>query len=191
MPFGAHETLEVHEILTEKKNAIEQFSFYAGMCRNPQLKSVIEHQLQSMIASYNQLVSYTHDYSAAFGGMQPYSAPQLRPQQIQYGLHQPMMQQVQMQMQMNGSFTDDQIASYALSCHKNGAKNQMQAALECADPNVRQMLMDGAVSCANQAYELFVLMNNQGTYQVPTMHDHTAKTYLHMYQPIQSSYPHA
>jgi hypothetical protein len=27
-------------------------------------------------------------------------------------------------------------------------------------------------------------MNQQGSYQVPTMQDHTAKTFLHSYQPM-------
>ncbi len=183
MPFGARETLEAHEVLTEKKNMIEQLSFYASQCQSQELRGMLERQLQFMLAGYNQLVGYTHNYSAAQAGPAQYEAPGLSPQNIQYGLRHPASQQVQMG---NGSqaFSDEQIASYALSCHKNGARNQMQAALECADPNVRQMILDGAVSCANQAYELFALLNSQGVYQIPTMHDHTAKTYLHLYQPV-------
>jgi spore coat protein CotF len=71
-----------------------------------------------------------------------------------------------------------------LMCHKNSAKNGMWASLECADPGVRQMLIHGAVAANNHAYETFLLMNRQGQYQVPTMNDHTAKTFLHTYQPM-------
>ncbi|WP_028560464.1 spore coat protein [Paenibacillus pinihumi] len=185
MPFGARETLEAHEILTEKKNAIEQLSFYAAQAQAPELRSILENQLGSMKSGYNQMVGYTHDYSAAQAGVPTYQPPQLSPEHIRYGLRHPADQQVQLGGGSAALFSDGQIASYALTCHKNGAKNQMNAALECADPNVRQMMIDGSLSCANQAYELFAYMNRQGSYQIPTMHDHTAKTYLHLYHPVQ------
>ena len=180
MPFGAHETMEVHEILNEKMNLINHFTFYAQQCQNAELRRMIENHLQTAIQSYDQLVAYTHDYNAAANRQQPYGAPQVRPQQVQYGLHQPMPQSP-----TQGQFTDQEIAAAVLCWHKNSAKNQMAGSLECADPNVRQMLINGAVTCANQAYEVFLFMNRQGAYQVPTMQDHTAKTFLHSYQPSQ------
>jgi spore coat protein CotF len=180
MPFGAHETMEVHEILNEKLNLINHFSFYLQQTQNAELRQMIERHLQTAIQSYDQLVAYTHDYSAASGGPQPYGMPQAQPQQIQYGLRQPAPV-----MPMQGQFDDRQIAMAVLSCHKNSARNHMIGALECADANVRQMLLNGAFSCANQAYETFLFMNRTGMYQVPTMQDHTAKTFLHSYQPAQ------
>jgi spore coat protein CotF len=44
------------------------------------------------------------------------------------------------------------------------------------------MLVNGAVACSNQAYEVFLFMNERGIYQVPRMNDQTAKTFLHSYQ---------
>ena len=64
MPFGAHETMEVHEILLEKINLINHFSMYNQMTQNPQLRQMIDRHLQTAMQSYDQLVSYTHDYSA-------------------------------------------------------------------------------------------------------------------------------
>lgn len=183
MPFGAHETLEAHEILNEKINLINHFSLYAQMVQNGQIRSMIDRHLQTAVASYNQLVGYTHDYSAA-RPMQT-SGPGIlsgtQPQQIQYGLRQP--QPVTPVLQ--GTLNENQVLCAMLSCHKSSAKLHMQAALECADPNVRQMLQQGANLCAEQAYEVFMLMNQLGQYQVPTMNDHTAKTFLHTYQPMQ------
>lgn len=179
MPFGAHETMEAHEVLNEKINMINHFSLYAQECQNEQLRQMIDRHLQTAIQSYNQLVAYTHDYSAAQSGPAPYAMPNVQPQQIQYGLRQPSPQSPM----MTGRLNDPQIASAMLICHKNSAKNQMSAALECADPGVREMLVNGAITCANQAYEVFLWMNNNGIYQVPTMQDNTAKTYLHSYMP--------
>ncbi len=174
--------MEAHEVLNEKINMINHFRLYAQACQNQELKQMIDRHLQTAIQSYNQLIAYTHDYSAARPGQMPYQMPQIQPQQIQYGLRQPSPQTPQ----MNGRLNDPQIASAMLICHKNSAKNQMAASLECADPRVREMLVNGAVTCANQAYEVFLWMNNNGIYQVPTMQDHTAKTYLHSYMPTQT-----
>ncbi len=185
MPFGAHETMEVHEILNEKINLINHFSFYLQEIQNQQLRQMMEHHLQTAIQFYDQLISYTHDYNAAGNQnqSQAFGAPNVQPQDIQYGLNNPTQQRPQTQE----SFNDQQIVAALLSWHKNSAKNHLWSSLECADPNVRQMLLNGAVTCANQAYEVFIFMNQQGSYQIPTMQDHTAKTFLHSYQPMNQN----
>lgn len=185
MPFGAHETMEVHEILNEKLNMIQHFALYAAQCQDPQLRQMIDRHRQTAIQSYDQLVNYTHSYQAAYGGPRPYGMPNVQPQQIQYGLRNPADHVPQQQDRLN----DQQIVMAVLLCHKNSARNQMMAALECADPNVRQMLLNGALTCANQAYEVFLYMNQQGQYQVPTLNDHTAKTFLHTYKPVNAFQP--
>jgi len=183
MPFGAHEAMEVHEILTEKINMINHFNLYAQQAKNPQLKEMIHRHLQEEIKSYDTVVSYTHDYQ----NFAPMSAnthvSSVKPDQIQYGLNNPSM----VTPESNTTFNDYEIASALLICHKNGAANGVKASLEIADPNLRQVLLNGAVNCVNQAYEVFLFMNQQGQYQIPTMRDHTAKTYLHTFQPVNES----
>ncbi|MFS1511953.1 spore coat protein [Chengkuizengella sp. SCS-71B] len=183
MPFGAHETMEVHEILNGSINMINHFSLYASQCQDHNLRQMIHNHIQTAVEGYDQLVAYTHDYNAANRSMQPYSQPNIQPQQVRYGLHQPQSHVPQTQGQLN----DQQIIAGMLCLHKGSAKNHIAASLECADPNVREMLIHGAVNCANQAYEVFLFMNQQGYYQVPTMEDHTAKTYLHSYKPVQQN----
>ncbi|ADG07047.1 spore coat protein [Kyrpidia tusciae] len=179
MPYGAHEAMETHEILNETRSQIEHFSFYARQCQDQSLKQMIERHIQSAVAAYNEMVNYTHTYKAAT----PHQ-PDMRlaqPQQIAYGLRQPAPVSPQTGVT---SFNDQQIAGAVLSAHKNSARNHMQAALECADPNLRQMMVNGAVTCAQHAYETFLFMNQKGWYQVPTLLDKTAQTLLHTYQPI-------
>lgn len=187
MPYGAHETMEVHETLNEKLNLINHFNLYAQMTQNPQIRSMLERHLATAVQSYDQLVAYTHNYNAApqqGRTAAPGMTSQVQPQQIQYGLRQP----APVAPGAQGTLNDHQILCAMLSCHKNSAKLHMQASLECADPNVRHMLMNGSIACAEQAYEVFMVMNQQGQYQVPTMNDHTAKTFLHTYQPSQEGY---
>jgi spore coat protein CotF len=182
MPFGAHETMEVHEALNEKINMINHFGLYSQQTQNEQLRQMIQRHLQTAVQSYDQLVSYTHDYQSGQQRKQAQGMINAEPQSIQYGLNNPQQQSPQLQGQLN----DNQIAWALLCCHKNSAKNAMNSALECADPNIREMMIMSANTCANHAYEVFLFMNQQGQYQVPTMQDNTAKTFLHTYQPVQT-----
>ncbi|HUC94159.1 MAG TPA: spore coat protein [Paenibacillus sp.] len=179
MPFGAHESMETHEILMEKINCISHFNLYAQEVKNPQLMDMIVRHQQEEIRSYNEIVNYTHDYNG-FSPIPPHTNIQgITPQQIRYGLHNPP----EFAPQADARFYDGEIATAMLLCHKNGARNCSSAALECADPNLRMLMMNSAATCMNQAYEVFLFMNEQGLYQVPTLKDHTAKTLLHRYQP--------
>jgi spore coat protein CotF len=170
--------MEVHEVLNEKINLINHFALYSQQTQNEQLRQMMERHMQTAMQSYDELVSYTHDYASGQQRRQAQGMLNVQPQNIQYGLRNPPQQMPQMQGQMS----DQQIAFALLLCHKNSAKNQMQSALECADPNVREMVLKGANTCANQAYEVFLFLNQQGQYQVPTIQDQTAKTFLHSYQ---------
>lgn len=180
MPFGAHETMEAHEALNEKINLINHFTLYAGMCEDAELRELIERQLRPLFEAYDRLLAYTHDYRAASGRPPVYTPLPTRPGEIRYGLDNPD----RMGPQFQGKFTDAQIASAMLCAHKHSAKVHLAGSLECADPHVREMLLNSAVLCTQQAYETFLYMNRRGMYQVPTLNDHTAKTYLHAYQPM-------
>jgi spore coat protein CotF len=183
MPFGAHEAMEIHEILNEKVNMITHFNLYATQTKNPELKEMITRHLQAAIQSYDAIVAYTHDYHPFSPVPANTNISQVKPEQIQYGLNNPTM----VAPETNSALNDFEVASAVLLCHKNSANNSMKASLEMADPNLRQMLVNSAVNCSNQAYEVFLYMNNQGLYQVPKIKDHTAKTYLHSYQPSGES----
>jgi spore coat protein CotF len=58
---------------------------------------------------------------------------------------------------------------------------RMMASLECADPNLRRMIQQGAMNCSEQAYEVWQYMNQKGYYQVPTMKDMTTQTMIQSY----------
>jgi spore coat protein CotF len=183
MPFGAHETMEVHEILSEKINMISHFNFYATQTKNPMLKDMINRHQQEEIKTYDAMVAYTHEYTNFTPVPPNTNVSFVKPDQIQYGLDNPTM----LTPETNASFNDYEVAAAMLHCHKNAAANGVKAALEIADPNLRQMILNGAVNCVNQAYEVFLFMNQQGLYQLPQLKDHTAKTFLHSYQPAGES----
>jgi spore coat protein CotF len=183
MPFGAHETMETHEILMEKINVITHFNLYAQQARNPQLLDMILRHQQEEILSYNEIVAHTRGNNR-FSPISPNTDIRgVSNQQIQYGLNNPP----QFAPQANATLDDSEIAIAMLLCHKNGARNCTWATLECADPNLRRTLMNSAATCINQAYEVFLFMNEQGLYQVPTLSSQTGEAFLHSYQPASRS----
>jgi spore coat protein CotF len=50
------------------------------------------------------------------------------------------------------------------------------------------MLIQGAVNCADQAYDVWQYMNSRGYYQVPTMQQNTTDTLINTYQPSTPTY---
>lgn len=184
MPFGAHETMEVHECLMEKINLITHFNLYAKEAKNPQLLDMIMRHQQEEMMSYNEIVGLTRGNSQ-FNPIPPNTnVSGINNQHIQYGLNNPP----QFTPNVDASLNDQEIAIAMLLCHKNAARNCTQATLECADPNLRRAMLNSAASCMNQAYEVFLFMNEQGLYQVPTMKNQTTQTFLNSYQPANSSF---
>ncbi|MCI3923901.1 spore coat protein [Paenibacillus sp. TRM 82003] len=182
MKFGAHEVMEASEILAEKMNIINHFALYEQEAQDEQLRSLIRRHMDTAIQAYDQVVAYTHDYSARHGMQTPFPQPNATIESLKYGLRNPQP----VAPQRTGRFNDQMIQAALLTCHKASAISHMQRGLEVTDPHLRQMFVNGAITCFNQAYEVFLMMNQQGGYQVPSMDDHTAKTLLHSFQPMNA-----
>lgn len=185
MKFGAHEVMDTHEVLAEKMNMMNHLGFYASQVKNPQLKSMIQRHQQEGIRSYNEVVALTRGTGmSANPRMNPtMSSTGMQGQSVQYGINNPQT----VTPHPDAVLSDNEIASAMLIAHKNSAKNCTTAALECTDINLRRALTNSAVSCVNQAYEVFLFMNEQGQYPVPTFEHGTAQTYLNTYQPAPES----
>lgn len=173
--LGAHETMELHEVLTSAINEINHFQLYRSMARDPQLMSMLDRHLQFMTNEYNQMVQTLHQQGNTHAV--PYRAATNKAPI--YGLDNPAPQSPNMSI---NQWDDRDIASSMLSCHKNSASKKMLATLECAEPQLRRMMQQGAVNCAEQAYEVWQFMNQMGYYQVPTMKEQTTNTVLQSYQ---------
>ncbi len=176
--LGAHEVMEMHEVLNDTINGINQFELYRAHVKDPELAQMMDRQMQFAINEYNSMVQMLQHQ----GKQQaiPYRSPKhFTPV---YGLDNPQP----LSPNMNTSQLDDRdIASGILGCHKSSAVFKMIAALECADPALRRTLQQGAVNCSEQAYETWQYMNQKGYYQVPTMKEMTTQTVINGYQPSE------
>ena len=171
--FGAHEVMELHEVLTDTIDGINQFQLYRPHVTDTALRSILDHQIQFMTQEYNNLVQAANQ--SGKGEATPYRAPKTQPV---YGLDNP---QAQSPNRSVNEMDDQDVSSGMLGCHKASALVRMMAALECADPQLRRMMQQGAVNCSEQAYEVWQFMNDRGYYQVPTMKEMTTNTMMNTY----------
>lgn len=177
--YGAHEVMEIHEVLTDSIDGINQFQLYRPHITDPQLQGIMDKQLQFMTQEYNSLVQALQQ--RGMSNPTQYRAPMNS--QPTYGLRNPDPQSPNLTMQQ---MDDRDVASGMLGCHKASATMRMHASLECADPQMRKMIQQGANNCAEQAYEVWQYMNEKGYYQVPTMKDMTTNTMLSTYTIAQN-----
>ncbi|MDN5347185.1 MAG: hypothetical protein PWP65_749 [Clostridia bacterium] len=134
-----------------------------------------------MIDEYNNMVRAISQQGR--GEAIPYRKP--RNMSPTYGLRNPGTQSPNLSAD---EMDDRDVASGMLGCHKAGASLKMTAALECADPQIRRMILQGATNAAEQAYEVWQYMHRKGYYQVPTMKEMTTNTILGTYRPAQTGY---
>lgn len=174
--FGAHELMEAHEVLESIINGINHYQLYQPHVSDARLAQILDRQLQHMLREYDNLVSYLTNQ----GGINPTIYKGRVMNQTKYGLRNPAPQSPNQSPQM---LDDRDIASGMLCCTKASALLKISAALECADPQLRQIMIQGAVSCTEKAYEIFQYMNEKGYYQVPTLNPNTQQTMANTYQP--------
>ncbi|MEW6540521.1 MAG: spore coat protein [Bacillota bacterium] len=176
MRMGIHEAVDMHEFLTAKVCKIEHHALYAAQADDPQLKSILERHKDRMIQDYNAALNLMQGRGMP---VDPYHARNV--QSVRYGTQQterPIVPHPD-----TSRLSDRTIATGALIAHKCGAVGAMRAALETADPDLRQFLTHAAVSDSNMAYEIFQWMNQKGFYQVPVMDINTMQHIQHIYSP--------
>jgi len=186
--LGAHEVMEIHEVLTSAINGINKMQLVGKQIQDTQLRTIVSNQLQFMVQEYNTLVQAVSNKTGQttmnqIGTQGINQTSHLYRNQTTnyaptYGLDNPStMSPVSSVNQLQ----DQDIASIILELHKVGANKKMLATLECADPQLRRILMQGAVNCSELAYETWQFMNQRGYYQVPTLKQTTTDTFVNTY----------
>ncbi|MFY0543667.1 spore coat protein [Brevibacillus sp. H7] len=180
-PYGAHEVLELHEVLNAAIDACNTLQLFGSYVHDLELKQMLTAQLQFMQNEYNSMVHLVQ--GVGIGAAVPYRANvQLTPSAVAKPL--------QTQPHSNAGQMDDRdVASVMLGLHKSGAKLKMSAALEAANPQIRNVLLQSAINCANQAYEVWGFMQRRGYYPLATLHEADNAQLLRGYQPIHPDQP--
>lgn len=179
--LGAHEVLDLHEVLSESICALNTMQLYRPYVQDQQLQQMMNRHMQAMIADYNNMVQTAHQ----LGGTQAmparahkYMANPNVSFQPMYGLHNP---QTQTPAAGPDQIDDVDAVIALLNSHKTSAAMKMKATLEMAHPTLRHLMQTSANSCADMAYECFQYANSKGYYQVPTLKDTTTNTMIQSY----------
>lgn len=180
MPFsmnhGAHELLDVHEVLSAMIGGLNQFVLLRDQVQDPELLSIMDRQYPFMLDEYNlTMEAYktghdpkhaTRSYNMQMGNDTTYGIKPGEPKKP---------------ITSANEINDAIISGFLLSCHKAGATGKTAAALECTNPVVRRVLQDSVPNCIEMAYELSLYQNKKGYYQVPQLSQQDMNTMLNMY----------
>lgn len=173
--FGAAELLQAHEVLCQHIDGINQFELFRPHVQDQRLMQILDSQANHMFNGYQNLVNFLHNQG--MGSAVPYRAP--KTSNVMYGLRQPSPVVPNVS---DNEMDDRDVASGMMFYIKASARQCTTAALECANPDLRSIMTNCAVSAINQAYEIFQYMNQKGLYQVPTLADQITQTMINTYQ---------
>lgn len=176
--YGAHEVIELQDVLTNTINSINTFQLYLQSVQDASLRTIALNQLRFMQEEYNQIVHFVH-------GLAPghtFSYRSMGDWTSEVDVNQGNLTNVQPATQPK-RMTDHDIASCMLTLHKASATMRMHAALECADQQIRQIIQQGANNCAHQAYEVWGYLHSHGGYPVPSLDELSQTHVLHGFQP--------
>lgn len=187
MKFGTHEAMEVHEVLSENTCMIDHYTMYLNQCQDPELRKILERQQRYMIDTYNTMINVMQgqgiDVSRAPRITMGSTTRAAAENQPNFGIQQasPVMPNTEAK-----TLNDRAISMGALVFHKCGSIRSTSAALECANPNLRNLLASAARSCMEMSYEIFQYMNNKGWYPVPAMPESIMNQMQQTYQPAMT-----
>jgi len=174
--FGAAELLMAREVACQHIDVINHFEIYRPLVRDQRLQQIVDSQTKHLFTGYQNLVNFLHNQGMS--SAVPYRAP--KSFSAKYGLRQPSP----VVPNVSNTEMDDRDIALGMLYHVKASAMQCTiAALECINPDLRNMITNCAVSAINQAYEILQFMNERGFYQIPTLADQTTQTMINTYQP--------
>jgi spore coat protein CotF len=176
--LGSHEMMQLHEVLTDSIDGINQFQLYRPHVKDQQLRTILDNQITFMAQEYNNVVQTLNNQGK--GQAIPYRG--IKIVSPSYGLKNPTPNAPNVSPD---EMDDRDVSSGMLGCHKSSASLRTMASLECSDPTIRRMLQQGSINCSEQAFEVWNYMNQKGFYQVPTMKQMTTNTMINSFTTSQ------
>lgn len=156
MPLRAHEAHELNELLMGCVNTINSMGVFINQAKDPELKSILQKQLNGHIQDYNVKV----EWAQAGSSSQKLNVPTMPPKMS--GTPKPPQQ---VEPNPNGtSFDDRGIATAYLLGLKAQGKSYASAAFEADEPQLRQFLEDAFTMCSHHAFEVAGWMRKNGFY---------------------------
>jgi spore coat protein CotF len=156
MPLRAHEAYELNHLLMGCVNTINNMGIFINQAKDPELKSLLQQQLNAHIQDYNIKVEWAKNGSSS----QQLNVPPT-PSKTAGTPKQPSA----VTPNPNGTAHDDRgiATAYLLGLKANG-KEYASASFEADDIQLREFLMDAFTMCNRHAFELAGWMRKNGYY---------------------------
>lgn len=182
MNHGAHEMLDVHEVLSGMIGGINQYVLFRDQVQDQELLSILDRQYSFMLDEYNITLEC---YKSGQDPTHPTKVYHMQTgNNVKYGITPGTPKAP---IQSKSEINDGLIAGMFLGVHKAGATGKTTAALESTNPVVRRVLQDSIPNCIEMAYELSLYLNSRGIYQVPQFDSQTMNTLQNLYGQAQKS----
>ncbi|MDQ0217643.1 spore coat protein [Peribacillus cavernae] len=180
MNHGAHEMLDVHEVLSGSIGAMNQYTLGRQFVKDPELLDILDRQYNFMKEEYNITLECFQTGQNPSKPTQSYKMKQGN--DFVYGLTptQPS-KPIQSPTEMN----DQTVSGCMLGAAKSNASMKTMAALEVTNPVVRRVLADSVPNCIEMAYEISVYQNKHHYYQVPQFAEQDMQQMMNCYAPAQ------
>lgn len=179
---GGHEVFDMHEILMNSVNAMDQYMMFQQFVKDPELMDILNRQHQFMLSQYNIMVECFRTGSKPSQVTSVYMMRQnnnvgfgLRPAQPKKPVHH------------LSELTDQCISGMMLGLMKANSGQLTFASLECTNPVVRRVLADSIPNYVEMAYELFLYQNKHQYYQVPQLSQSDMQQMLNGFAPVTGS----
>jgi spore coat protein CotF len=164
--FGAHELLKLQEVIHKLKDGMNLFNLYLPYINNGDFKHLIEHQLHFTRSEYKMFLD---EITNSTSNLCTYGM---------YTIFEPTYGYKAKAPKSDQGFTEQEIASSLLAHCKSTAILKLSAALECANPDLRLLMVQSSTNSVHQAYDIWRFMNMNGYYQVPVFTAETTKAII-------------
>lgn len=182
MNHGAHEILDVHEVLSGTIGALDQYLMFQQQIKDPELMDILNRQKQFITDQYNITVEC---FTTGQDPSHPTSSYKMnQSNEVVYGLTPSKPSKPK---QSASEIGDKCISSLMLACMKSTASSMTMAAGEVTNPVVRRVLQDSIPNYLEMAYEIFLYQNKHQYYQVPQLKEQDMQQLLNAYAPANGT----
>lgn len=182
---GAHELLDVHEVLGATIIALDSYLMFDQHAKDPVLKDILHRQRQFIMSQYNTTVDCFRTGKDPSQATTSYKMTQAN--DVVYGLTPAQPKHPAMSV---SEISDECISSHMLTSMKTIAGAMAKAAGEVNNPVVRRVLQDSIPNYLEMAYEIFLYQNKNRYYQVPQFNQQDALTMINSYAPASMGMQH-
>ena len=175
---GAHEILDVHEVLSLAVGALNKLTMLRPKVQDPELLDILNRQYTFMEQEYNTTLDCFKSGQDPAVPTKSYMMKQ--DNDFIYGLES---KEPTRPIQSETEINDEIISGFMLGMHKSSANLKTYASLESTNPVVRRVLADSIPNCIEMAYEISIYQNKHRYYQVPQFAEADMKIMQQSYAP--------